>query len=34
MNNLEKVSATLISSLEEIRLLHGVKLVEGRQVCG
>ena len=34
MKNLEKVSATLISSLEEIRLLHGVKLVEGRQVCG
>jgi len=34
MNNLEKVSAKLINSLEEIRMLHGVKLVEGRQVCG
>lgn len=33
MNNLEKVSATLICSLEEIRCLHGFVVVDGRRIC-
>ena len=33
LNNLEMVSATLMSSLEEIRLIHRLKFVDGRQVC-
>ena len=33
MNNLEMISATLMSSLEEIRLIHRLKFVDGRQVC-
>ena len=33
MNNLEKVSAELITSLEEIRVAHGYVLIAGRRVC-
>ena len=33
MNNLEKVSAELLASLDEIRVAHGYILIAGRRVC-
>ena len=33
MNNLEKVSAELMTSPEEIRVAHGYVLIAGRRVC-